>query len=171
MAQGMDCARVRRLWCRWIDGSLPTDQMAAVAEHLGACRFCAGRWRQADPVGALAAFGAPPQAPPGLETAVLAALPSCLAPTRAGVPLGPAALAAVLVAALWWERLRFAVWFVPLAGTGLAGVGAAVGAAAGVIASAAPIAAAVLSWSVPALFLFIVLELPVCAHLLRPRTR
>ncbi len=140
-----------------------------VAEHLRVCPSCAERWRQVDPVGALGVFGPPAQAPPGLAGAVLAALPSQPLPPTARVPLGPAALAAVLLVALWWERLRFAAWLAPLAGAGLAGMGSALGALAGGLARAAPVAGRVMVWGVPVLLVLVVVEWPVCARLLRPR--
>ena len=165
----MDCVTVRRLWRRWIDGSLSAERAASVADHLRVCPSCAERWRQLDPVGALGAFGPPAQAPPGLAGAVLAALPSQPMPSTAGVPLGPAVLAAVLLVALWWERLRFAAWLAPLAGAGLAGMGSALGALAGGLARAVPAAIGVLVWGVPVLLVLVAVEFPVCVRLLRPR--
>lgn len=122
---------------------------------------------------ALAAFGDAPQAPPGLAEAVLAALPTQPARVASRVPLGPAALALLLLGAVWWERLRLASWLVPLAGTGLAALGVALGrvgsAAAGAAPGAAPVAAAVLPLGLPALALLVAVEVSLCGWLLRQR--
>ncbi len=167
----MDCARVLRLWPRWIDGSLPADHKRAVACHLASCRSCAGRWRRADPVGALGAFGDPPQAPPGLAAAVLAALPARPPRDAARPPLVPALLAIVLLAAVRWGWLPLGLWLVPRAGTGLAALGALLGSLAAALADAATVAAAVLSWGAPALVLCVAVELAACWYLLRARPR
>ena len=127
------------------------------------------RWRTARTRPAGTGPGDAPPAPPGLAAAILAALPAQPPRAASRVPLGPAALALLLLGALWWERLRFASWLVPLAGTGLAALGAALGRMAAAAAGAAPVAAAVLPVGLPALALLVAVEVPVCALLLRPR--
>jgi anti-sigma factor RsiW len=108
------CSSCEIVLDRYVEGTLPPRQMAAVSSHLKACDPCSSLLRELRVVDALMATTAPAELPPNFTFAVMAEVRATPLVSPRRIP--PWALLAAYLAAAWIAILAVSL------GTGRSGV-------------------------------------------------